>query len=102
MGVLRNDIWAVWRIINLRTYKAKFSYLPEENVKRERMDSVISTKQIEENFPQWNDEVPSNWITIEDTFIVFWASQVTHAGTSIFNSPKSTLDDGVFEIFVIR
>ena len=94
MGVLRNDIWAVWRILNLRTYRAKFSYLPLEKKK--------PTEQIENVLPAFNDAVPSNWVTMEEDFILFWASQVTHAASNLFQSPQSKLQDGIFNILVIR
>ena len=106
MGELRNDIWAVWRILNLRTYRGKFSYLPAENVKgaskSASANQIASADQIVDNFPEWKDDVPSNWVTIEDDFILFWASQVTHASMSLMNSPGSQLNDGVFDVFVIR
>lgn len=90
MGFLRMDIWAVWRVLNLRTYKAKFSYLPpsEENV----------------TLPPLSEPIPSDggWVTSEDTFILFWASHVTHAAEGTFHAPQCRLDDGVFTVFIVR
>lgn len=94
MGVLRNDIWAVWRVINLRSYRGKFSYLPADQVKPG--DSVRN------NFPAFDEEVPSTWVTMEEDFILFWASQVSHASTTTLQSPDSNLNDGIFNILVIR
>lgn len=91
MGILRNDIWAVWRLICLRTYRAKFSYVPN-----------ISSFDAEKDFPKLNENVPSDWITIEDDVIMFWASQVSHASTTTFQSPHSKLQDGLFTILIIR
>lgn len=65
-------------------------------------NQIASADQIVDNFPEWKDDVPSNWVTIEDDFILFWASQVTHASMSLMNSPASQLNDGVFDVFVIR
>jgi hypothetical protein len=65
-------------------------------------NQIASADQIVDNFPEWKDDVPSNWVTIEDDFILFWASQVTHASISLMNSPGSQLNDGVFDVFVIR
>ena len=87
-GLLRNDIWAVWRIINLRTYRARFSYLSKEN------EQIV--------MPHVDDDLTSDWKVIEDDFILFWACQVTHAASNTFNSPKSTLDDGIFRVLVVR
>jgi sphingosine kinase len=97
LGVLRNDIWGAWRVINLRTYKAKFSYLPAKETHSNTIDTSISYE-----CPNLSDEVPSDWVTIEDDFILFWASQVTHASHNIFQSPTSKLDDGLFRIWIVR
>jgi sphingosine kinase len=94
MGILRNDIWAVWRVINLRTYRGKFSFL--------RIDQMKPGDKVKNNFPAFNEEVPSNWLTIEENFILFWASQVSHASITTFQSPDSDLNDGIFNILVIR
>lgn len=106
LGVLRNDIWAVWGILKLRTYRAKFSYLPPSKQEGTRTDlsSLTSPRRMEASMmpPVDQDTVPSDWITIEDDFILFWASHVTHAATNTFHSPSSTLQDGVFQIFIIR
>ena len=91
MGILRNDIWAVWRLICLRSYRARFSYVPN-----------TSSFDVEKDFLELNEKVPSNWITIKDDFIMFWASQVSHASTTTFQSPHSKLQDGLFTILIIR
>jgi len=92
MGFLRMDIWGAWRILNLRKYGAKFSYLPPSNER----------KEIE--LPPLNEPLPENegWITSEDDFILFWSSQVTHAGEQMFHAPNCKINDGVFHIFIVR
>jgi len=97
MGMLRNDLWAVWRVINLRSYKGKFSFLPASVD-----DGINSGDYTKDNFPAIGDDVPSNWLTIEGDFILFWASQVTHASSATIQSPDSKLNDGIFNIMVIR
>ncbi len=95
LGVLRNDIWGAWRVLNLRNYRAKFSYLPAnmENVE------VSMNKTY---YPDINSDVPPTWKTIEDDFILFWASQVTHAAHNVLQSPGSKLQDGVFRVWIVR
>ena len=99
LGILRNDIWAVYRIINLRTYRGRFSYLP---AKQRSIDD--NSNQREVTLPLLSENIPSNsdWLTIEDDFILFWACQVSHAASNTFNSPDSKLDDGLFRILVVR
>ena len=105
LGTLRNDIWAVWRIINLRTYRAKFSYLPAvaKNNDDDDDDDKSSKNTTELKLPSLNEDIPEqDWITIEDDFINLWVSHVSHAASNLHHSPYSKLDDGIFRIFVIR
>jgi sphingosine kinase len=89
LGALRNDVWGVWRVLNLRTYKAKFSYLPPSSTPVDVL-------------PPLSEPLPSDWVTIDDDFIVFWACQVSHAGYNLHNSPLSELQDGLFRVMVVR
>jgi len=91
-GFLRMDIWGVVRVLFLRKYRAKFSYLPPTGEKK-----TIS-------MPPLSTPIPASegWVTCEDDFILFWASQVSHAGEQMFHAPPCKLNDGVFHIFVVR
>ena len=92
-GSLRFDLWAVWRVIALRKYRARFSYLPatSQNIKAAIID-----------MPVLNDPVPQNWVSSEDDFYLFWASQVTHAAEKVHHAPPCKLHDGVFHIIIVR
>jgi hypothetical protein len=90
LGILRNDVWAAWRVIRLRSYRAKFSYLP------------IDKSGTNVSLPQFQEVVPSNWVSFEADFILFWASHVSHAASNTLQSPKSSLDDGKFTILFVR
>jgi sphingosine kinase len=92
LGSLRMDVWAVWRMLNLRKYKAKFSYLPPTKKKTE-----VVLPALDEPLP-----VDEGWVSIEDDFILFWVSQVTHAGEQYFHAPNCKIDDGIFNIFIVR
>ena len=70
LGETRYDVWGVWRVLSLRRYRARLSYLPS------------SQDAITDYLPALSEPVPSNWQTIEDNFYVFWASQVSHASVS--------------------
>jgi sphingosine kinase len=91
-GFLRMDIWGVVRVLFLRKYRAKFSYLPPIGGKK-----IISMPPLSEPIPD-----SKGWVTCEDDFILFWASQVSHAGEQMFHAPPCKLNDGVFKIFVVR
>lgn len=92
VGFLRMDIWGVVRVLFLRRYRAKFSYLPPTADK-----TTISIPPLSEPIPDTGD-----WITCEDDFILFWASQSSHAGEQMFHAPPCKLNDGVFQIMVVR
>eukprot|EP00339_Tiarina_fusa_P001142 CAMPEP_0117008042 /NCGR_PEP_ID=MMETSP0472-20121206/7704_1 /TAXON_ID=693140 ORGANISM="Tiarina fusus, Strain LIS" /NCGR_SAMPLE_ID=MMETSP0472 /ASSEMBLY_ACC=CAM_ASM_000603 /LENGTH=562 /DNA_ID=CAMNT_0004709979 /DNA_START=17 /DNA_END=1705 /DNA_ORIENTATION=- len=87
LGSLRMDVWGVWRVLNLRTYRARFSYVP-------------AGKHAE--LPPLGKPLSADWVTEEDDFIMFWASHVTHAAEKTFHSLPSKPTDGVFTILIVR
>jgi sphingosine kinase len=52
--------------------------------------------------PTLEDPVPSDWQVVDDEFILFWASHVTHASVGFFHSPHSWVGDGTFQIMIVR
>jgi sphingosine kinase len=93
MGILRFNLWSVWRVLALRKYRARFSYLPATSQ---------NTKAAITDMPALNDPVPKDWVTSEDDFYLFWASQVTHAAENVHHAPPCKLNDGVFHILIVR
>lgn len=94
LGEARFDVWAVWRIISLRKYEGRFTYLPAANVEDK-------SKPIE-SMPALGTGTPADWETLEGDFYLFWASQVTHASMSTNQSPNSRMQDGIFQVMMIR
>jgi len=99
-GGLRNDIWALWRVINLKRYRGRLSYLPPPSSYKD--DDVEKVGVSQDDLASLNEPVPSSWTTIEEDFILFWACQQTHGAWNVHNSPDSELQDGIFRIFIIR
>ncbi len=91
-GFLRMDIWGVVRVLFLRKYRAKFSYLPPAEEKK-----TIRVPPLDEPIPD-----SEGWVVSEDDFILFWASLTTHAGEQMFHAPPCKLNDGVFQIMIVR
>ena len=89
-GFLRMDLWGILRVLFLRKYRAKFSYLPPTEDRK-----MVS-------MPPLSEPLTEGWITSEDDFILFWASQVSHAAEHVFQAPQCKLNDGVFHIWVVR
>lgn len=46
--------------------------------------------------------MPSNWITVEDDFVLIYAVHQSHITSSLQCSPWSRLADGVMFLFTIR
>jgi sphingosine kinase len=92
-GALRFDLWAVYSILRLKSYKAKLSYLPPTK----------DDKKEDPTLPSLADNLDtSKWVSEEDDFLLLWASHVSDAAESTYHCPSSKLDDGVFQILVIR
>jgi sphingosine kinase len=95
LGSLRQDIWAVYRgILFPKIYRAKFSYLPPiSNVEYGLKERVI---------PEFGKPLPEEWVTIEDDFKVFWASNVSHPAYNMKLCPMAQMNDGMIHIIVVR
>lgn len=94
LGEPRVDIWAVWRVLCLRKYRGRLSYLPA--------NQVADKSQSLPKMPSLDEPIPSDWVTVEDDFALLWVSQVTHAAMHTYQAPQSTMNDGVFHIMMVR
>jgi sphingosine kinase len=52
--------------------------------------------------PALTEAIPQSWTTIETDIVLLWASQVSHASFHIQSSPPSRLQDGLFQILIVR
>jgi len=104
LGSTRYEIWAVWRILNLRLYRAKFSYLPPVSSDDKSNGNGNCDNAISSILPPLEDTLNNHhrWVTEEDDFILFWVSQVSHSSHDQHQSPKSKLTDGIFRIMIVR
>lgn len=102
MGPLRLTVGTLARIISLRRYKGRLCYLPvAEGTQFQPVD--IDSLQIE-NIPTHRDfaHPPEGWTVIEDEFIVFIASNVSHLTVTQPVAPKAQLADGCIDLVLIR
>jgi len=95
LGPLRIDIWAVWRILALRRYGVRFSYLPSS-----QQTSITQGQPLPSVSEPLSED--QGWHTIEDDMITIWACQTSHASYNLNSSPQSKLDDGIFHIMLVR
>ena len=70
LGILRNDIWGAWRVINLRSYRARFSYLPADTDEKTESGTNI-LNDTKRQCPDFDADVTSNWITIQNWISTF-------------------------------
>ena len=52
--------------------------------------------------PPLDEDVPSNWVVIEDNFISMSASYQTHLGPDFLAAPDSRFNDGIIHLHFIR
>jgi sphingosine kinase len=96
LGSFRLDLWGAICVARNRKYRGRLSYLPP-STKEEEEDATHKL-----TMPALTDPVPSNWTVLEDDIILLWASQVTHASEGNYSSPPSHIQDGVFQIMLVR
>ena len=93
---MRQDIWAVYRgILFPKRYRARFSYLPAKFEGNRKAEAVTL-------MPEFEKPVDKEWVTIEDDFKLFWASNVSHAASNMYLCPMAKMDDGMFHILIVR
>ena len=129
LGSLRFDLWGVWCVLKLKGYKAKFSYLPPTAEYKKNPQGTKELPPLTEALPEkdgWVTEEddyvifwPSHgtFASIDDCSFFFmmllcWTSTVlllscqfhavSDAAEKTFHCPPSKLDDGVFQIFLVR
>jgi sphingosine kinase len=87
LGSLRNDLYAIIRIMFLKSYRGKFYFLPAFN---KVFSEDLAIKQ------------EDGWYLIEADFVLFWAMNVPWASHSFQPTPQAKLDDGMIDILIVR
>jgi sphingosine kinase len=88
LGTFRYDLWGAYLGMKLHSYPVRLSFLPPNSGAFE--------------MPALTEAIPQSWTTLETDIVLLWASQVSHAGTHIQSSPPSRLQDGLFQILIVR
>lgn len=52
--------------------------------------------------PPLDKEVPSNWVTLDDSFISAAALYQTHLGSDMFAAPDAHLSDGLIHLIIVK
>ncbi|CAD5213073.1 unnamed protein product [Bursaphelenchus okinawaensis] len=124
-GSSRFTVGALWRILCLRNYRARLSFLPlgdeqspttskTPNSVYEQKDKQLSSIREEEDleYSIWKDKlvveepemdapVPHGWRVIEDEFINVYAVTRSHISTNCFFGPDAQLDQATIHLCYI-
>ncbi len=80
LGESRFTMWSFYRLINLRRYQAKLTYVPTDS---ENEDNCIA-------------------VVIEDEFLCIYAVVQSYIGSDLYFAPDATRNDGVIHLVFIR
>lgn len=109
LGSLKNDIYALIRMLSLRTYKGKLSFAvdPNWNLSHQNQcksfDECIDCSFAPRKLPINPNFSPLSFTQIiEDEFVVFWAMNITYASYNIKATPYAHLSDGMIDLLIVR
>lgn len=52
--------------------------------------------------PPISEPVPSDWVTVEDDFVMVYGVNAAYIGATLFVAPKARVNDGVIWLLVIK
>ena len=87
LGSARSDLYALLRILKLRTYRGRFSFVP-----------VVSASSHSDPNLNLNLE----WQTIEDEFVLVWAMNLPWVAGDMKGAPDVRPDEGAMGVVVVR
>lgn len=96
IGEARFTVYAIMRILKLRTYQATLHYLPATDDEPSRDEEMIP-------LPPLNKPLPSEkWVTMKGKFTSIYSSTIPFIATDFCFAPESKLDDGIIWLMIIR
>uniref|UniRef100_T1JKM2 DAGKc domain-containing protein n=1 Tax=Strigamia maritima TaxID=126957 RepID=T1JKM2_STRMM len=123
IGELRFALWSLAKIIGLRSYSGRVSYIPantdpnphltrsatfpetsDESVQRagDPRYSVNGEYDDASLLPPLNQPIPCTWMSLEDSFLLVYVVYQTHIGSEVFFAPSARLDDGIMWLLTVR
>ena len=82
LGEMRFDVWAVLRVLTMRRYRGRLSYLPACSTSSSSTAGINRNNAPSSapcNMPALNQPVPKDWKVLEDDFVLFWTSHIPDA-----------------------
>lgn len=86
LGALRVDLYALFLLSTLRTYRGRFSFIPHPDCK----------------FASSHLLSPSEWVVIDDEFVFIWAMNTAWAAYDMNVTPHAKINDGSMDVLIMR
>ena len=74
----------------------------EENASCSTGENLRNALRNAELIPKLDEPIGSNWVTIDDEFVVVYSGHQTHLSSDCFFAPQAKLDDGIIWLLFIR
>jgi diacylglycerol kinase family enzyme len=110
LGAARFDVYAVLRVISLRRYRGRFSYVPAEQ--RRPHESCVPPRgpsseaaplpAIEYLVPFSERPPATRWKTAEGTFTFLWATNTSHQAQGVSTCASTRHDSGAWTVTLMR
>ncbi|CAI5509752.1 unnamed protein product [Closterium sp. Naga37s-1] len=106
MGGFRLTFYSIIRIINLRRYHARLSYLPAAASSAPAAPGALQPEEREggvyAGVPAAALGDPDAWVTVEGEFVLLWCQSTAWAAEAMHIAPQAELSDGCLDMIVVR
>ncbi|GJP42720.1 hypothetical protein CLOM_g2257 [Closterium sp. NIES-68] len=106
MGGFRLTFYSVIRIMNLRRYHARLSYLPAAASTAPTTPGALQPEErdggVYAGVPGAALGDPDAWVTVEGDFVLLWCQNTAWAAEDMHVAPQAELADGCLDMIVIR
>ncbi|CAI5948937.1 unnamed protein product [Closterium sp. NIES-65] len=106
MGGFRLTFYSIIRIINLRRYHARLSYLPAAASSAPATPGALQPEEREGSVyagvPAAALGDPDAWVTVEGEFVLLWCQSTAWAAEAMHIAPQAELSDGCLDMIVVR
>ncbi|CAI5483535.1 unnamed protein product [Closterium sp. Yama58-4] len=106
MGGFRLTFYSIIRIMNLRRYHARLSYLPAAASTAPTAPGALQPEEREggvyAGVPAAALGDPDAWVTVEGEFVLLWCQNTAWAAEAMHVTPQAELSDGCLDMIVVR
>lgn len=102
LGSLKNTIYTMLRILSLRRYKGRLSFIPVAHWHPNPDNECQFLRQCRYCCDLPLETNSSETQVIEDEFVLFWAMNVVWAAHDLKPTPYAHLSDGAIDLLIVR